>query len=61
MTQRKSSSSTPAAGPIAARVGSNAVASIAAVISATDSSSMVRRPLRSPMWPKAIAPSGRIR
>ena len=45
----------------AARVGSSAVASIAAVISATDISIMCRRPRRSPIWPKKIAPSGRIR
>ena len=61
MTQRSASSSQPAAGPIAARVGSSAVASIAAVISATDISIMCRRPRLSPMWLKKTAPSGRIR
>ncbi len=61
MTQRKASSSQPAAGPTVARVGSNAVASIAAVISATEISNIRRRPYLSPMWLNATAPNGRIR
>ena len=52
ITQRSASSSQPAAGPTAARVGSSAVASIAAVISATDNSIIRRRPLLSPIWLK---------
>ena len=44
ITQRSRNSSQPAAAPTWAWVGSKAVASIAAVISATDISSMRRRP-----------------
>ena len=61
MTQRSASSSQPAAAPACACVGSSAVASIAALISAIDSNMVGRRPWRSPIWPKTIAPSGRIR
>ena len=49
ITQRSARSSQPAAGPTAARVGSRAVASIAAVISATDNSIIRRRPHLSPI------------
>src|SRR3954471_21854894 len=59
ITQRRRKRSQPAAGPIAARVGSRPVSSIAPVISATDESIIRRRPYLSPIWPKTIAPSGR--
>ena len=52
---------TPAAAPICAWVGSSAVASIAADITAIDSSSIGRRPCRSPICPNTTAPTGRIR
>ncbi|KAG1386830.1 hypothetical protein G6F60_014348 [Rhizopus arrhizus] len=61
ITQRSTSSSTPAVVPAVAAVGSSAVASIAAAISAIEASSIQRRPSRSPRWPKHRAPSGRIR
>ena len=61
ITQRSRNSAQPAAAPTWAWVGSKAVASIAAVISATDISSIRRRPVRSPIWPNTTAPSGRIR
>ncbi len=61
ITQRRPNSSQAAAGPICAAVGSSAVASIAADITAIDSSSIGRRPRRSPMWPNTTAPTGRIR
>ncbi len=61
ITQRSTSSSTPAVVPAVAAVGSSAVASIAAAINAIEASSIQRRPRRSPRWPKHSAPSGRIR
>ncbi len=51
----------PGAGPIWSRVGSNAIASIAALINPTDRSNVHRRPWRSPTCPKNRAPSGRMR
>jgi len=60
MTQRNSKSSVPAVPPICSRVGSSAVTSIATVITVIEARSTLRRPRRSPMWPKTSAPNGRI-
>src|SRR5688572_10546490 len=51
----------PAAGPISVRVGNSAVASVTAVITATERSNVLRRPYRSPTCPKNKAPRGLIR
>ncbi len=60
ITQRRPISSQAAAGPTCAWVGSMAVASIAADMTIIDSSSIGRRPRRSPTCPNTTAPTGRI-
>ena len=52
-------SSAGAIGPATAYVGKNAISSVDAPISISDATSVDLRPMRSPKWPKAMAPTGR--